>query len=159
MIRAHKIALDPTCEQALLMARTCGYARVARNMALADFKAGLDEGMWRSVPELKRRFNAAKDEALSWCRDLSQHAAKNAIMDSGQGIRELAARPQEAEEATAFSLPEVSQARRAGFIPCQQWRRYGASEWQSGDASQSRRRQDARGPALCGQREGGNGKP
>lgn len=87
MIRAHKIALDPTPGQALQLARTVGYARKARNIALADFKAGLDDGVWRSVPELKRRFNASKDEALPWCRDLSQHAAKNAIMDLGEALK------------------------------------------------------------------------
>ena len=86
MIRAHKIALEPTSSQVLLLSRTCGYARKARNLALADFKAGLDDSVWRSVPELKRRFNAAKDDALPWCRELSQHAAKNAIMDLGKAL-------------------------------------------------------------------------
>ena len=106
MIRAHKIALDPTCEQALLMARTCGYARVARNMALADFKAGLDEGTWRSMPELKRRFNAAKDEALSWCRDLSQHAAKNAIMDLGKAFENWQRDRKKPKKQRRFRFPK-----------------------------------------------------
>ena len=86
MIRTHKIALDPTPRQAEVLARTVGFARKAYNTALADFKDGLDKDEWRSVPELKRRFNAAKDDAMPWCRDLSQHAGKNAIMDLGEAI-------------------------------------------------------------------------
>ena len=105
-IRAHKIALHPTVSQALQLSRTCGYSRVAYNMALADFKAGLDEGAFRSVPELKRRFNAAKDEALSWCRELSQNVAKNAIMDLGKGIDNWMRDRKKPKRAKRFLFPK-----------------------------------------------------
>ena len=47
MTRTHKIALAPNQEQGSLFAQHAGYARVAYNHALADFKAGLDEDEWR----------------------------------------------------------------------------------------------------------------
>ena len=86
MIRAHKVALVPTSRQALLLSRTCGYARKAYNLALTDFKAGLAEGVWRTVPELKRRLNATKYDVLPWSRELNQNASKNSVMDLGKGI-------------------------------------------------------------------------
>ena len=106
MIRAHKIALEPTSSQALLLSRTCGYARKARNLALADFKAGLDDGAWRSVPELKRRFNAAKDDALPWCRELSQHAAKNAVMDLGKALENWKLDRKKPKKQRRFRFPK-----------------------------------------------------
>ena len=60
MLKTHKIALDPNNLQATQLSQHCGYARVAYNTALADFKTGLDIGQWRSHTELCRRFNAIK---------------------------------------------------------------------------------------------------
>ena len=54
MLRAHKITLDVNNRQATLLAQHAGYARVAYNHALADFKAGLDIGEFRN------------DKPLSW---------------------------------------------------------------------------------------------
>ena len=41
MLKTHKIALNPNNVQATQFAQHCGYARVAYNHALADFKEGL----------------------------------------------------------------------------------------------------------------------
>ena len=38
MLKTHKIALDPNNVQATQFAQHCGYARVAYNHVLADFK-------------------------------------------------------------------------------------------------------------------------
>ena len=46
MLKAHKIALNPNNVQATQFAQHCGYARVAYNHALADFKAGLTKGVY-----------------------------------------------------------------------------------------------------------------
>ena len=43
MLKTHKIALDLNNVQAIQLAQHCGYARVAYNHALADFKEGFDE--------------------------------------------------------------------------------------------------------------------
>ena len=80
MLKTHKIALDPetTC-QATQFAQHCGYARVAYNHVLADFKDGLDNDEWRSHIELNKRFNAIKRDTYEWCSQLNQRAAHNAI--------------------------------------------------------------------------------
>ena len=57
MIRTHKIALDPTPRQARRLAQHAGYARVAYNHALADFKDGLGSGEWCTHYELRPRWN------------------------------------------------------------------------------------------------------
>ena len=87
MIRTHKIALDPTPKQARQLARHAGYARVAYNHALADFKDGLDQGEWRTHYELRPRWNQVKQGRYPWCRDLSQNAAKYAIMALGDAVK------------------------------------------------------------------------
>ena len=79
MLKAHKIALDPNNLQATQLSQHCGYARVAYNTALADFKTGLDIGEWRSHTELCRRFNAIKTKTFPWSTSHSQNASKNAI--------------------------------------------------------------------------------
>ena len=79
MLKTHKIALDPNNVQATQFAQHCGYARVAYNTALADFKEGLDTGDWRCHIVLCRRFNAIKAEAFPWSTSHSQNASKNAI--------------------------------------------------------------------------------
>ena len=79
MLKTHKIALNPNNVQATQFAQHCGYARVAYNHALADFKAGLNTGQWRNPSELCRRFNAIKHEQYDWCSDMSQNVSKNAI--------------------------------------------------------------------------------
>ena len=86
MLRTHLIALDPNDKQASALAQHAGYARVAWNHALADFKAGLDAGEFRNDRKLRPRFNEVKATAYSWSSELSQNAAKNAIINLGRAI-------------------------------------------------------------------------
>ena len=79
MLKTHKIALDPNNVQATQFAQHCGYARVAYNHVLADFKDGLANDEWRSHIELNKRFNAIKRDTYEWCSQLNQRAAHNAI--------------------------------------------------------------------------------
>ena len=79
MLKTHKIALNPNNVQATQFAQHCGYARVAYNHVLADFKDGLANGEWYSHIELNKRFNAVKREQYEWCDALNQRAAHNAI--------------------------------------------------------------------------------
>ena len=88
MIRSHKIALDPTTpKQARRLAQHAGYARVAYNHALADFKDGLGKGEWRTHYELRPRWNQVKAGRYPWCKELSQNAAKYAIIQLGDAVR------------------------------------------------------------------------
>ena len=62
LIKTHKIALVTNNRQASLLAQHAGFARFAYNSALADFKAGLDQGEWLRERTLRCRFNAVKKE-------------------------------------------------------------------------------------------------
>ena len=79
MLKTHKIALDPNNVQATQFAQHCGYARVAYNHALADFKQGLTAGDWRSHIDLCRRFNAIKHEQYDWCGEMLQNASNPVV--------------------------------------------------------------------------------
>ena len=87
MIRTHKIALAPTPGQARRLAQHAGYARLAYNHALADFKHGLEEGEWRTHYALRPHWNQVKQSLYPWCHDLSQNAAKYAIIALGDAVR------------------------------------------------------------------------
>ena len=84
MKRAHKIALAPTPEQEVRFGQHAGYARFAYNWALGEYKAGLDVGEWLSDRTLRPRWNVVKKFIAPWGAELSQNAAKYAIIDLGQ---------------------------------------------------------------------------
>lgn len=86
LVKTHKIALVPTDEQSKLMAQHAGFARVAYNHALADFRDGLRNGEWRSERTLRVRFNAVKADLYPWMSELSQLAGKNAIINLGMAV-------------------------------------------------------------------------
>ena len=85
MKRSHRIALKPTPEQESLFNQHAGYARFAYNWAVAEFKAGLQVGEWLTERTLRPRWNRVKGMIAPWGAELSQNAAKYAIMDLGQG--------------------------------------------------------------------------
>ena len=82
--RSHRIALKPTLEQESLFGQHAGCARFAYNWALAEFKAGLDLGEWLTHQSLRPRWNRVKGMIVPWGAQLSQNAAKYAIIDFGQ---------------------------------------------------------------------------
>ena len=82
MLKTHKIALDPNNVQATQFAQHCGYARVAYNHALADFKDGLDNNERRSISVLNKRFNETKHDTYKGCDALSQIPANQAIFSN-----------------------------------------------------------------------------
>ena len=84
MKRAHKIALAPTPEQEVRFGQHAGYARFAYNWAVGEFKAGLDVGEWLNHQSLRPRWNWVKGIIAPWAAELSQNAAKYAIIDFGQ---------------------------------------------------------------------------
>ena len=86
-LKTHLIALKPNNKQATMLAKHCGYARVARNYALSEFKDKLHQGEFLSQMDLRKSFNAVKDEKFPWCRELSQNAAKNGIRNLGDAIK------------------------------------------------------------------------
>lgn len=86
-LKTHLIAMHPNNKQATLLAKHCGYARVARNYALSEFKDNLHNGEFPSDMDLRKSFNAVKYEKFPWCRELSQNASKNAICNLGDAVK------------------------------------------------------------------------
>ena len=84
MKKAHRVALKPTAEQEARFGQHAGYARFAYNWALGEFRAGLDVGEWLSERTLRPRWNRVKGMIARWGTQLSQNAAKYAIVDFGQ---------------------------------------------------------------------------
>ncbi|MDE0427328.1 MAG: RNA-guided endonuclease TnpB family protein [Candidatus Poribacteria bacterium] len=83
--KAHKIALRPTDAQVAWFQQQCGYARFAFNLALADFKAGLSEGMFHSFINLNNRWNQRK-KALDWAGEQDQRAALHGVKNLSDAV-------------------------------------------------------------------------
>ena len=83
MKRAHRVALKPTPDQESLFSQHAGYTRFAYNWALGEFKAGLEVGEWLTDRTLRPRWNRVKSMIAPWGSELSQNAAKYAIIDFG----------------------------------------------------------------------------
>ena len=83
MKKTHRVALQPTPEQESLFGQHAGYARFAYNWAVGEFKAGLDVGEWLSEKTLRPRWNKVKHMIAPWAADMSQNAAKYAVIDFG----------------------------------------------------------------------------
>ena len=86
-LKAHKIALRTTEKQRSWFAQQSGYARVAYNYGLSDFKDGLSKDEWLSARTLRQRFNAEKHEKLDWCGACDQRAAAYAFENLGEAIK------------------------------------------------------------------------
>ncbi|MXZ01325.1 IS200/IS605 family element transposase accessory protein TnpB [Candidatus Poribacteria bacterium] len=84
-LKAHKIALRPTDAQVVWFQRQCGYARFAFNSALADFKAGLSDGVFRSFIDLNNRWNERKKE-LDWAGEQDQRAALYGVKNLSDAV-------------------------------------------------------------------------
>ena len=82
--KSHRVALSPTPDQESLFLQHAGYARFAYNWAVGEFQGGLEVGLWLSERSLRPKWNQIKHVIAPWCSDLSQNAAKYAIIDLGQ---------------------------------------------------------------------------
>ena len=143
LIKTHKVALAPTPAQGTLLAQHAGYARVAYNHALADFKACLGCGEWLTDMDLRRRFNAQKREVYPWCAELSQNASKYAVIAVGDAVKAWK------NDKQANHFPVFKSRRPAPpRIPRRQRTRHRPLRWQAHPATQDRRGQDAGGVAL-----------
>ena len=115
MNRSHRIALKPTPDQEALFGQHAGYARFAYNWALGEFRAGLDVGEWLSERTLRPRWNKVKGMIAPWGLELSQNAAKYAIIDFGQAAESWGEYQQKDEDrATLLDAVWASRGSSAG---------------------------------------------
>ena len=71
MIKAHKIRLDPTPEQAKYFARAAGTARFTFNWAVAQWQREYEAGGKPSALALRTKFNALKANFWKAAKHLS----------------------------------------------------------------------------------------
>jgi len=64
--RGHVILLDPTCAQALVLARGCGVSRFAYNWGLEEWNRQYAAGEKPTGNKLKKQFNQIKREQYPW---------------------------------------------------------------------------------------------
>lgn len=83
MIRAHKITLDPTVEQAIHLARAAGTARFAYNWALAEWRRQYEAGEKPSAAKLKAQWNGIRRIEFPWSLEVTKCASGQAIMNLG----------------------------------------------------------------------------
>jgi putative transposase len=87
MIRAHKIRLNPTPEQANHFARAAGTRRFVFNWGLEQWKRQYEAGEKPSALELKKQFNAIRKEQFPWSYEVSKCAVEGAFMDLGAAFK------------------------------------------------------------------------
>ena len=81
MIKAHKIRLHPTSEQANYFARAAGTARFTFNWALAEWRRQYEAGGKPNATALKKQFNAIRKEQFPWSYAVTKCAVEGAFMD------------------------------------------------------------------------------
>jgi putative transposase len=81
MIKAHKIRLHPTPEQATYFEKAAGTARYAFNWALAEWKRQYEAGEKPSALKLRTQFHALRRAQLPWTYDVTKCAIEGAFMD------------------------------------------------------------------------------
>ena len=81
MIKAHKIRLHPTSEQANYFARAAGTARFTFNWALAEWRRQYEAGGKPNAMVLKKQFNAIRKEQFPWTYEVTRCAVEGAFMD------------------------------------------------------------------------------
>ena len=81
MIKAHKIRLHPTPEQAQYFVRAAGTARFVFNWALAEWKTQYEAGGKPNAIALKKQFNAIRRAQFPWSYAVTKCAIEGAFMD------------------------------------------------------------------------------
>src|SRR2546430_2558219 len=87
MIRAHKIRLHPTAEQAHYFTRAVGTARFVFNWGLEQWIKGYQSGQQPTALRLKKAFNAIKGEQFPWVYEVTKCAVEGAFMDLGAAFK------------------------------------------------------------------------
>lgn len=81
MIKAHRIRLHPTTEQATYFAKAAGTARFTFNWAVAEWKRQYEAGSKPSALALRTQFNEIKKDQFPWVYDVTKCAVEGAFMD------------------------------------------------------------------------------
>jgi transposase len=83
MIKAHKIRLHPTPEQANYFARAAGTSRFVWNWALAEWDRQYQADEKPTAFKLKKQFNEIRRELFPWTWEVTKNASDQPILDLG----------------------------------------------------------------------------
>src|SRR5213082_1251148 len=86
MIKAHKIRLNPTDEQAVYFAKAAGTARFVWNWALAEWDRQYEAGEKPTALKLKKQFNEIRREQFPWTWEVTKNASDQPILDLGKAF-------------------------------------------------------------------------
>jgi transposase len=86
MIRAHKIRLNPTPEQANYFAKAAGTSRFVWNWALAEWNRQYAAGEKPTALKLKKQFNEIRREQFPWTWEVTKNASDQPILDLGKAF-------------------------------------------------------------------------
>src|SRR5260370_9546555 len=86
MIKAHKIRLNPTPEQAVYFAKAAGTARFVWNWALAEWDRQYQAGEKPTAFKLKKQFNEIRRELFPWTWEVTKNASDQPFLDLGKAF-------------------------------------------------------------------------
>ena len=86
MVRAHKIRLHPTPQQAVYFAKAAGTSRFVWNWALAEWNRQYEAGEHPTALKLKKHFNEIRREQFPWTWDVTKNASDQPFLDLGKAF-------------------------------------------------------------------------
>jgi putative transposase len=86
MIKAHKIRLHPTPEQANYFAKVAGTSRFVWNWALAEWNRQYEAGEKPMAFKLKKQFNEIRREQFPWTWEVTKNASDQPFLDLGKAF-------------------------------------------------------------------------
>ena len=86
MIKAHKIRLHPTPEQAVYFAKAAGTARFVWNWALCEWNRQYEAGDSPTALKLKKQFNEIRREQFPWTWEVTKNASDQPFLDLGKAF-------------------------------------------------------------------------
>lgn len=86
MIKAHKIRLHPTPEQARYFAKAAGTSRFVWNWALAEWNRQYEAGEKPTALKLKKQFNEIRREQYPWTWEVTKNASDQPFLDLGKAF-------------------------------------------------------------------------
>ncbi len=86
MIKAHKVRLHPTTEQANYFARAAGTSRFVWNWALAEWNRQYEAGEKPTALKLKKQFNGIRRDQFPWTWEVTKNASDQPFLDLGKAF-------------------------------------------------------------------------
>lgn len=87
MLRSHRIALDPTVEQSIALAKACGVARFTWNWALDAWNKKHKAGEKTTAFRLKREWNKVKHSQFPWVGESPKDANQQPFAYLGKAFQ------------------------------------------------------------------------